>query len=200
MAVSFCGGIAVHIYISSVAAELGSYRAKIAESLRAQGYVVDVAGPEPRLRNLAQAIGQSDIVVALIGERCGAFPDFEQVDQFGDVAYQHNFCTDTGSREASFTQWELLLACQLDVSVIAIDFTASVPRDTPNPERGDRQTDQAAFRHWVAELAMERQTVTEADAVLPAVLSAVRLFSQRAASLMTPQLQSTRTESGHVVG
>jgi hypothetical protein len=164
----------LRIVVSVVAEEFGALARTLADQLEQAGHDVlilpgDHAGEVP-LTDRVTYIDSAGALVCVVGERCGAFPAAREVAALGDVAYQYNFRSDTGSVETSYLHWDLLLACQDNVPVLILRPGAGCPPDTRNPERSDRQADQRSFRHWLR--LVELPEVTGFD---PATLAAAAM-------------------------
>ncbi len=146
----------MRVFLTAIEAEFGTLSRSLGHTLGSAGHTVVCLDRDPAfavaLTERAEVIATTDLVVCVVGDRCGPFPGDRQVAALGDVAYQYNYRADTGQRETSFLHWDLLLACQRGLPAIIVMPDAACPRDRRNPERGDRQTDQRAFRRWLAEL------------------------------------------------
>src|SRR5262245_31914922 len=103
------------IFISAVTPELGSYRREVARVLRRKGLEVRdqeyfIQGPGTLLEKLRDYIQDCDAVILLVGERCGAVPTAEHAAALGSIPAFEQFCQTTGCGQASYTQWEYILA------------------------------------------------------------------------------------------
>jgi tetratricopeptide (TPR) repeat protein len=153
------------IFLSAVTGELGRYREELHRALlrkqlepRIQEYFRP--GTATLLEMLRDYIRECDRVILLVGERCGAFPQENEVNAIGSVAEFARYCAHTGQSRASYTQWEFFLARHFG-KPIQVFFTGKdfVPEEK-NPEAEDLRACQQAYRDWIKHLGLVRSTIS----------------------------------------
>src|SRR5580700_4873713 len=103
------------IFISAVSGELKFYRSEVARVLRRKELEIRDQehfrqGPATLLEQLAAYIQKCDAVILLVGGRAGAFPSDVHAAALGAIPIFDEYRRDSGQRQASYTQWEYLLA------------------------------------------------------------------------------------------
>jgi tetratricopeptide (TPR) repeat protein len=100
----------LRIFISAVTSEFSKARDAVASDLRARGHTVRVQsdfqqGPDGQtlLERLADYIRDCHAVICVVGKHCGACPSALAAERYSDALPK-------GIKEASYTQWEFLLA------------------------------------------------------------------------------------------
>ncbi len=154
------------VFVSAVSRELGAERFDVARVLRRKGLHVDVQdmafrqGPGTLLAKLTATIDLCDAVVCLVGETEGAGPSAEAVASIECPTYAR-YLRESGQTDASYTQWELLLA--LDAGC---DFYLSfTPDDDAAPD-----SRQLAFRRWLFSQGQDYQRITSREQLIEDVL------------------------------
>jgi hypothetical protein len=159
------------IFISAVTSEFGKARDALAADLRSRDTLVRVqsdfrqeADSETTLRKLHDYIRDCSAVVCVIGGRSGACPPSAAAAPFLPTL-------PPGISEASYTQWEFLLARhykrRLSIYIANADYVPD--QQTPTgPDRPDLQ--QALIRLIVEEQGLDRSYFSNVDQLCRAVL------------------------------
>ena len=115
------------IFISGVSSEFGILRDKIAGDLLHKGHIVhnqsgfDVEDASV-IEKLERKIVASNAVIFLIGSRCGSFPPIKAETKYKQLRPR-------GIKQASYTQWEYLLAEKHGVPIYRFSATSKYRRD-----------------------------------------------------------------------
>jgi tetratricopeptide (TPR) repeat protein len=163
------------VFISAVSGELGSYRREVARVLRRKGLEVRdqehfSQGPATLLERLRDYIQQCDAVVLLVGERYGAFPTDEHAQALGPVPSFDEYRRAKGQPQASYTQWEFLLARHFDKSTYTFVTDGRSAPDRPSDEASELGARQQAYREWIELLGLHRGLLTTPAKLIEDVL------------------------------
>ncbi len=157
----------MRIFISAVSSEFASYRRMLANTLGAQlsqQFEVliqeDFDQRDPTLlKAIGEIIKQSDLVVHLVGTRCGYVPTDEHVRT---ALAGMGLPIPDPLPERSATQWEYYLARDLGKRVLVYVAEESAPREPgPKPEELGRTETSGAPREQAARNRAVHQTVRQ---------------------------------------
>ncbi len=164
------------VFVSAVSSELGSYRREVARVLRRRELEVRDQehfrqGGDTLLEQLRDYIERCDVVVLLVGERCGAFPTEDHAAALGRVPSFEAYRNICGQHQASYTQWEFFLAKHYGKKTYVFMTEAKdfVP-DSSNPENLTLQSCQNSYRGWIKRMGEHREALTTASKLVEDVL------------------------------
>ena len=165
----------LRVFVSAVSDELESYRRKVVDVLhRKQLEVRDQEhfsqGPATLIERLRDYIQQCDVLIALVGERCGAFPADKEAAALGSVPVFDEYCAATRQASASYTQWEFFLAQQQGKQIYVFITDKGFVPDAPNPENADRYALQQAYREWIKQSGKHYDKLTDLPTLTEDVL------------------------------
>ncbi len=163
------------MFISAVSGELGSWRREVARALRRKGLEVRDQehfrqGGGTLLESLRDYIQKCDAVILLVGERCGAFPTEEHARALGVVPAFEDYRSAKGQSDASYTQWELLLARHYGRKTYAFVTEAGFTPDKPNDEPAELRARQQTYREWIDQTGLHRGPLTTVEKLIEDVL------------------------------
>ena len=162
-------------FISAVSGELASYREEVARVLRRTGLeVCDEKhfrqGAATLLEQLRDYIRDCDAVILLIGNRCGAFPGVEHAAALGSIPEFDEFQKATGSAEASYTQWEFILARHFGKDNYTFFTADKFEPDNPSADSSDLHELQQKYREWIEKTGKHRDSFTTVAKLIEDVL------------------------------
>ncbi|MEP6871629.1 MAG: DUF4062 domain-containing protein [Anaerolineaceae bacterium] len=172
--------MAFRVFVSAVSKELGGARLEVARVLRRKGIdVTDQAhfrqGGGVLLEKLRDEIERCDAVVCLVGDHPGEGPTAEHARALGQNDLFDRYAAATGTEEASYTQWEFLLAKTFGKATYVFIAEPTFPRGSeegkapPAPSTND-QDRQARFIAWLKQTGEDRDPFATPAALLEDVL------------------------------
>jgi hypothetical protein len=149
------------VFISAVTPELGHCRREVARVLRRKGLEVRdqdyfIQGGGTLLEKLRDYIESCDAVILVIGERCGVVPTPEHAAALGPIPAFQNFSAATGCGQASYTQWEYMLAKHFGRKTYVFFAGTGLAPDEANTETPELRACQQAYAEWVKRSGKDR--------------------------------------------
>jgi Domain of unknown function (DUF4062) len=197
------------VFVSAVTSEFGEARDVVASDLRAKGYTVSVqedfrqeGGSSTTLEKLDHYIRSCSAVVCIVGRRSGAVPPAAAAEPFAGLLPPK-------LTEASYTQWELILARHHRKRLFVYHATPEYRPDQPEPTGEDHPELQDRFVQWIFdEQGLDRDSFSVTAelqvGVLKADLGTVagerRVASQRDAGLEVSEQRVPRPRRKDPVG
>ncbi|MFM7867814.1 MAG: DUF4062 domain-containing protein, partial [Planctomycetaceae bacterium] len=163
------------VFISAVSHELQSCRQELARVLRKKGLEVRDQehfrqGGATLIEQLRDYIQQCDAVICLVGDQYGSSVTAEHATVLGTSEWW-NRCQDaTGLSEASYTQWEFLLAKDARRSTWTFFTAGGFQPDNPSRDTPLQQQSQAAFRQWIQQTGEHWSQLTTKEQLIEDVL------------------------------
>jgi len=163
------------VFLSGVSKELASYRDEVARVLRRKGItVVDQRhfrqGGTELLQTLYDYIDGCDAVICLIGDQCGLFPSEEHMTILEDSQNATRYREASGSTAISYTQWEYVIAQDLNKPTYLFLSTDEFEPDHQSTELIEQQTLQASYRSWIKYMGSDRQPLNMSSQLIEDVL------------------------------
>jgi tetratricopeptide (TPR) repeat protein len=159
----------LRIFISAVTSEFGKARDAVASDLRARGHTVHIQrdfrqGPDGQtlLGTLADYIRDCHAVICIVGKQCGACPPTLAAKRYVEALPK-------GIKEASYTQWEFLLANHFKNRPFLY-----IARDDYKPDKdaaaSDRADLQSAYREFLEVAGIHYTDFSDASKLRIAVM------------------------------
>jgi len=163
------------VFVSAVSGELASYREEVARVLRRKG--IDVCeekhfrqGGATLLEKLNDYIANCDAIIFLIGDQCGSQLTEAHSAVMGDSESFKAYCYAKRQNIVSYTQWEWLLAKDMNKKCYAFLTTDGFKPDGDNKDNQQQRAAQASFRDWIKQTGKDRNTLTTVEQLIEDVL------------------------------
>ncbi|MFM8728319.1 MAG: DUF4062 domain-containing protein, partial [Planctomycetaceae bacterium] len=163
------------VFISAVSHELKSCRQELARVLRKKGLEVRDQehfrqGGATLIEQLRAYIQQCDAVICLVGDQYGSSVTAEHATVLGTSEWWDRCQGATGFSEASYTQWEFLLAKDARRSTWTFFTAAGFQPDNPSRDTPLQQQSQAVFRQWIQQTGEHWSHLTTKEQLIEDVL------------------------------